>query len=45
VFAALYRSGRPEPAEALAGFVLLALLFPALALFFTRRVDPLGDWA
>ncbi|HXY00567.1 MAG TPA: CPBP family intramembrane glutamic endopeptidase [Candidatus Limnocylindrales bacterium] len=39
--AALVRKYSFSPQEALAGFVILALIFPALALLVTRRTEPL----
>jgi membrane protease YdiL (CAAX protease family) len=41
LFAALIRSHRLAPEEAVAGVIILGLAFPALALVFTRRAAPL----
>ena len=42
LLAVLVRRCSFPPEEALAGFVLLALIFPALALLVTRRTEPLA---
>jgi membrane protease YdiL (CAAX protease family) len=42
LFALLTRTTSLQPDEAIAGFVVLGLLFPAIALFFTRKSVPLA---
>jgi membrane protease YdiL (CAAX protease family) len=42
LFALLTRTTSLQPAEAIAGLVVLGLLFPAIALFFTRKSVPLA---